>query len=130
MLPAPRGGLGQRSPSPIELEAGDPSAEAPAEVDTPLPVVIFLHGYSYQLGYTGIYGLYGSHGGANGGLINALVSQQGVALRAHRAPHRRLALLEHPTPDLVDVPRVAPVRADPSRPDINTDSKAKGQGYQ
>ena len=52
------------------------------EVHTPLPVVIFLHGYSYQLGYTGIYGLYGSHGGANGGLINALVSQQGVAVLA------------------------------------------------
>ena len=30
----------------------------PDGVDTsePLPLVIFLHGYSYQLGYTGIYG--------------------------------------------------------------------------
>ena len=25
--------------------------------DQPLPLVIFLHGYSYQLGFSGIYGL-------------------------------------------------------------------------
>jgi hypothetical protein len=37
----------------------------------PIPTVIFLHGYSYQLGFTGIYGLYESE--TDGGLINALV---------------------------------------------------------
>lgn len=28
------------------------------EIKAPLPVVIFLHGFAYQLGFTGIYGLY------------------------------------------------------------------------
>lgn len=46
---------------------------------TELPVFIFLHGFSYQLGYSGIYGLY--HSEDLGGLIPALVGQ-GVAVLA------------------------------------------------
>jgi pimeloyl-ACP methyl ester carboxylesterase len=51
-----------------------------SEVATPLPVVIFLHGFSYQLGFTGIYDLY--NGETNGGLIKAIVQQRGVAVLA------------------------------------------------
>jgi pimeloyl-ACP methyl ester carboxylesterase len=50
----------------------------------PLPVVIFLHGYSYQLGFTGIYGLYESE--TDGGLIPALVGQLGIAVLAWDLP--------------------------------------------
>eukprot|EP00041_Stephanoeca_diplocostata_P030997 m.952034 g.952034 ORF g.952034 m.952034 type:complete len:777 (-) comp23867_c0_seq41:2494-4824(-) len=46
---------------------------------TELPVVIFVHGFSYQLGYSGIYELY--HSEDLGGLIPALVGQ-GVAVLA------------------------------------------------
>ena len=50
------------------------------EITAPLPVVVFLHGYSYQLGFTGIYGLYKSW--EDGGLINAVVSKHRVAVLA------------------------------------------------
>ena len=52
------------------------------EIKEPIPVVIFLHGHSYQLGYTGIYGLYGSAAG-DGGLIKAMVSKHKVAVLAY-----------------------------------------------
>lgn len=48
-------------------------------LDTALPVVIFLHGHSYQLGYSGIYGLYKSTD--HGGLLHALAAR-GVAVLA------------------------------------------------
>lgn len=51
------------------------------EAGTPLPLVIFLHGYSYQLGFTGIYGLLGSDAGDGGGVINAIAAR-GVAVLA------------------------------------------------
>lgn len=46
---------------------------------TPLPLVIFLHGYAYQLGFTGIYGLLGSS--EDGGVINAIAAR-GIAVLA------------------------------------------------
>ena len=49
------------------------------EIGGPLPVVVFLHGFSYQLGFTGIYGLFKSS--ADGGLIHAVRQ-----LRRHFAP--------------------------------------------
>jgi pimeloyl-ACP methyl ester carboxylesterase len=48
----------------------------PAE---PLPVAIFLHGYSYSMGYTGIYGLLDSDD--EGGLLHAIAGR-GVAVLA------------------------------------------------
>ena len=58
-----------------------PCADAScSEMTTPLPLVIFLHGFSYQLGFTGIYDLY--QGETNGGLIKAIVQQRGVAVLA------------------------------------------------
>ena len=46
--------------------------------------MMFLHGYSYQLGFTGIYGLYSSE--TDGGLIPALVGQLGIAVLAWDLP--------------------------------------------
>jgi hypothetical protein len=49
-----------------------------SEVEHPLPVVIFLHGFAYQLGFTGIYGLFESE--EKGGLIPAIVGRGAAVL--------------------------------------------------
>ena len=50
------------------------------EITAPLPVVVFLHGYSYQMGYTGIYELGDSKD--SGSFIKAVVSKHKVAVLA------------------------------------------------
>ena len=67
-----------------------PCADAKcAEVKHPLSVVIFLHGFSYQLGWAGIYGLYE---GDDTGLINGLVQSLGVAVRSIMVLYRQTVL--------------------------------------
>ena len=54
-----------------------------------LPIMIFLHGYSFHLGFTGVFGLYGGGGNESateGGLIPQLVGRLGIAVLAWDLP--------------------------------------------